>query len=202
MPLSKNIKDRIFAMFKITANDETAVRTIFSGPPEGIPVDPLPGRETRPFLISFLDSGSLQQAVDGSVTPVDYTITPPVDEVWIVNSVSIWIEDKGVWELAQFAAGPVLTNGWVLQYLENGTIVHDIANVQNNFNLVSGYNTETIAGAGFISKDNSFIARLKAFENRGLVLDGTAGDILRFRVRDDLTFLNNLAAAITVSKVV
>ena len=130
--------------------------------------------------------------IDGSVTPIDFTIGPPSGEVWFCTYFGIVIEDSGTIDPAEFGALPTLTNGFKLIQKINGT-EHTMANLKENIGITLQFtagNSFAGVGAGWLNTGNLYTG-LHMFDPP-LTLDNTNGDQLIARVRDDLTGLNEL----------
>lgn len=152
-----------------------------------------PDRKTVHFSKLFLNSGGGDDMdVDGSVTPVDFTIGPPSGEIWFPSFVSIVIEDSGTIDPAEFGSLPTLTNGFKIIQKVNGT-EHELVNIKKNFGLTFQFmsgNSFAGVGAGWLNTGNLFTGLHKV--EPMMILDGLNGDEFIARVSDNLTGLNEL----------
>ncbi len=136
--------------------------------------------------------GSLDLNVDGSVTPVEYTIAPVGSDILYVSGISIWLEDKGTWFKDTFGTLPELTNG-VLIELGRDTTFTEIGNFINNFDISSTFSSGQAISLKDISGEIAIIGTQPLDQKRNIRLDGSNNDSLRVTVRDTLTGLDNFS---------
>ena len=144
----------------------------------------------------FLDingdgTGSIDQAVDGSVTPVDFKVTCPMGATYELNRAIITLKDSGTFDTDAYGNGIALSNGfhiltsrpWRTPVEINYTAQHPI---RTNGDWV-GYLHDT-SYVTFGQGDNILSARY-TFTNDGAPIKLGPGDSFIFRVNDDLTAL-------------
>ncbi len=136
--------------------------------------------------------GSTDLNVDGSVTPVEYTVAPVGSDVLYLSGISIWLEDKGTWVKDAFGALPGLTNG-VLFELGRDTTFTSLGNFQNNFDIASSFNGGQAISLKDISGEIAIIGTQPLEQKRYIRLDGSNNDSIRITVRDDLIGLDNFS---------
>ncbi len=153
----------------------------------------------------LLNGGSKEMgAVNGSVTPVDFTFSPAAGERFYIEYFTISIEDKGKMDPTAFGAiVGGLTNG-VLISIQSKGVVHDMANLEDNAdisNIFTGGATPT--STRWFDTDDAFIGSW-LFGHGRMTLIGDDLDFVRFRIRDDLsvTPLDLLRATAIVWEVV
>lgn len=154
-------------------------------------VSPVPLLNSSYQLHRVLRTGSDDLRPLGTlVAPADCDWTVPNGETWYLESLSYWLSDAGTATATSFGSiSGGLTNGCILQIRANG-VVYDIATLNNNIHLMlafqdSGMITPT---AGFIETSDVYTGTMRF--NTPMKLTGATGDYVRFRVRDNLTALD------------
>jgi len=150
---------------------------------------------------TFLDTvgdltGVIDQAVNGSITPVDFLYTVPEGYVYYVSRLIVTITDTGKFDAAKYGNGLVLTNGLLIGTLNNLGVVNDataqLPIKQNSHWAAYAYDLSFHSeGAG----DDVAVASY-SFQEDGLPLALSAGNSFLLRVRDDLTALTHHTARI------
>lgn len=134
-------------------------------------------------------SGTVDQSVDGSVTPVTFRIKPAAGQVFQIERLIFYIEDNASLDSGGWGAlgGTPLTNGCLIQKKQNGVTNVGIT-VKSNGELagVTYDMTRHDWGAG-----NEFLVARLSFNKfgGGIKLIGDNEDEVMFTVRDDLTGL-------------
>jgi len=164
-----------------------------------IGINPVPQVDEHPFIKTFLDGASPNQNVLGTlIAPVDFIIAPPTGERWYVTSAKVWLEDKGSFLMETFGAIAELTNGWLVEADKSGSTL-ELFNMKTNAEVFSMF-----ASDSFINNKDLTIETIYGGtylpEKDNLILDGDLSDVLRFRVRDDLTGVTNLSVTAMVWK--
>lgn len=141
---------------------------------------------------TFLDTvgdltGSIEQAVDGSSTPVNFLYTVPTGYVYYVNRIIIAIQDSGKFDAAKYGNGLVLPNG-----IQIGTLLATGGTVDATAQLPIKTNSDWASyaydltfhseGAG----DDVAVASY-SFQEDGLPLTISEGNAFLMRVNDNLT---------------
>jgi len=161
-------------------------------------VSGIPSREYRYRDIRFRTVGSAKEmAVDGSVTPVDFFIQPPSDELWYIEYITLLILDPGVMAANVFGSlVAALSTG--LEIIEKIKSVESIyTTIEDNADLAQcffgGSTSSSPVGptdAGFLDTVDRAVGRMPF---HGIVsLDGADSDQFIARVNDDLLLVQSL----------
>jgi hypothetical protein len=135
-------------------------------------------------------AGETDMAVDGSVTPVEFYVQPPVGEIWRIARSMIYIQDEKGFDVGTWGSGLILTNGHKVEIKHNG-VVNDIL----GFNLKTSGDISSIAYDTrldtFGNADDILVGRW-TFTRAGqfIRLDGDKGDYFKVIVNDDLSDLS------------
>jgi hypothetical protein len=146
--------------------------------------------EQKQLIFKRLVNGSNDNMnVDGSVTPVVFSIAPPAGEVWRIYSWDLYIEDAGSFDAASWGNGITLTNGLMPILNINGTdydmLEFGIKTSGELSSICDGIQHLTF-GAG-----NEIVTAEWDFINSGQYVRLTENDSIKLVVRDDLTNLVN-----------
>lgn len=143
-----------------------------------IPADP------SAFVLEYaVNGGSHDMRVDGSVTPVPFTIGPTVaDEIWSIRELLLtFTSDDFTFDGVSFGPNPMLTNGISIEIVKASVATEvfvvkqneDFLRVPGRTPLVNNTGPKDVLGA--------------ALSFQGLVLNQADGDTVRVTVRDNLT---------------
>lgn len=159
-----------------------------------IPPDP------TAFVLEFLENGgSNNMRVNGSVTPVTFSKGPTVtDEQWSIREILLtFTADDFSFDGLSFGPNPALTNGFILEVVKNSVVTpvftvkqnEDFLRVPGRTPLVNNTGPKDVLGASL------------SFD--GLILNQTTSDLVRIRIRDDLTSikLKYLTATLFASRI-
>ena len=129
---------------------------------------------------------------DGSTTPVEYTINPPLERSWDIESIGMQFQDNLDWDISTFGSRSALTNGFVVA-VGDGDIKNLFLVYNNGGFLLRGGTIQDVAKApaglyGF-SVDMEFETKYGSV----LKLDGTLNESLRAINQDDLTSQTQIA---------
>jgi hypothetical protein len=135
-------------------------------------------------------SGTVNMAVNGSVTPVVFKVKPPVGEVWRIATWNLYVQDGGSFDAAGWGNGIVMVNGMVLELINDGVVAllqfpiktsGDVAAITQSVNFIT------------IGTGDNIMTAIWSFIDSGqyLVLDGSKGHTLQVIVNDDLTSLSS-----------
>lgn len=167
---------------------------------DDISIDPAPASVILWIDNSFLNGSNENLDVNGSSTTQNFLFGPPSGQVWYVEEVSIVILDPGTSDIDDFGSiSGGLTNG--LQLLaEISSTEYEIGNYQNNGTLSLGFANHAVfgqttgeGGAGWFDEDDAFMGVQKF--RKPVCLNGTNGDQLIFRVRDNLNNIQRIKAS-------
>lgn len=142
-------------------------------------------------ILPFENGGSNDMAVNGSVTPVVFELAPLPGENWFVERITVIMRDSGNLGLGDFGSGAALTNGLLIEFSSQGSIINapvvktnqDLLDGSDIFNTISQFSGSNILVYLFIFREP-------------IALDGDQGDFIRFTVRDNLTGIQILSAAL------
>ncbi len=147
----------------------------------------------------FNDSGVKNLGINGSVTPVDYSIGPTAGEIWIVSYATLLLIDPGTMTDSVFGslASP-LTNG--LQILSTiDTVERQSTNLFDNRDVIQCFNggiagqSSPAGNTGFLETEDYSTGRMCLDD---MILIGDQGDKLITRVRDDLSTIQFLGLSV------
>ena len=163
-------------------------------------VSTIPSREFRYITPRFLNSGSRNMGVDASGGDIDFVMGPPNNQIWFIEFVTLFILDPGDMDFSSFGslAGLPVDNGLLL--LEN--IVGNeeiICNIMDNLDIEQcffGSKPRPLAPGssdpGFLNDPDIGSGQMEFKAN--IVLDGSTGDQLIFRVRANLSSIQHMAS--------
>ena len=165
----------------------------------GASLDPRPPFDIEWHTQPFLNGASPAMAVDGSVTPVVFTIAPPSDEIWYCKRLRFAIDDNGTIKIGDFAGiSGELTNGLKLEFVIN-SITTVFKNIKSNgeilMNFTEGNHIQNVSGfvnGNFFQGGFDF-----GHTSESITLDGSRGDSMKWTVRDNLSPLLYLRSALT-----
>ena len=145
---------------------------------------PFSGVPIREFA---MNGSSIDLNVDGSVTPVDFTVEAPSGKIWYIHRVTILIEDIGT-SFARFGGITSLTNGVDFKISQNGLSEELLGNIKKNSefylfskNIISESSTTDLL---VIHID------IKELSGSVFILNETLNDIFTVTINDNLTGLN------------
>ena len=133
-----------------------------------------------------LNGGSPDMNVNGSITPMIFSLTPPINKKWVIHRLLLLIEDNAMsWN--KFGGISPLTNGVKIDYDDNA-IQTDIShtNIKKNRDFViESYDTN------IKSESTDLLSMRWTFKKSGtpLVMLGSTNDEFRFTINDNLTGL-------------
>lgn len=137
---------------------------------------------SRRFLVN---GTSENMGVNGSVTPVQFTLQPTAGQVFSANELIFNATGTGniTQTLTEFWNFPILTNGISSEIKLNNVTVTQTALIRNNFDLVQ------FVGADFVGKIIGVRNIVRGQFNLipPMNLDGNRGDYFRLTINDNLT---------------
>ena len=130
--------------------------------------------------------GSELMSVDGSVTPVEFFVQPPADEVWFISRWMLYLEDAKGFDVTTWGSNGTLTNGLDLFVEIDGIETNQIEfPIKHNGDIAAiAYDMQLHTfGTG-----NDILTARWSFSKMGqfLRLDGSTSDRLVVRVNDNL----------------
>lgn len=142
---------------------------------------------------AFLTDSDEFMSVDGSSTPVTFTLGPGAGEIFYIKFLSFVIYDSSAMGYLDFGALAGLTNGIDFKQKLN-SVTTTIFNFKNNSEIVSGFSEFPFVGVqGGIINDKNFFNGNFDFDPP-LTLTGDDGDELQMVVNDDLTSVTRITA--------
>ena len=150
---------------------------------------------------TFLDAvgdltGSIEQAVNGSITPVNFLYTVPDGYVFYVSRIIISIQDTGKFDADKYGNGLTLTNGVIIgTLLDGGAVVNATTQlpIRANSDWASYAYDLTFHAEGV--GDDIAVASY-SFQEDGLPLAINGGNAFLMQIRDDLTGLTRQHARV------
>lgn len=148
-----------------------------------------PGLDFEYSVSATVESGPWNMAVDGSVTPQVFKVSPPPNAMYNIHSFNNTILDNAVMDDAKFGGLVALTNGVLVRRKNGGT--KNLSIIVNNTGFYEfGYDIEysNKAPAGLYG----FRARKNLTEVNGItgILYGKDDDEFQVIINDNLTGLN------------
>lgn len=159
--------------------------------------NPLPVREYPPDLdgsnylsVHLLAGAAVDMAVNGSVTPVDYSYTVPAGKKLCLNRLLTAIEDgTQAFIPGNFGAGGALSNGLEISITPSGGSKQTLETWKTNREI-----RDTMFDFDQQFKSNgAYVGRWTLAKDVGTGLTLTAGDVITARVQDDLSILDYLS---------
>ena len=146
--------------------------------------NPFPGSSVSEFLV---DGSSNDMTVDGSVTPVEFTVVPNTGKILYVFSITIVIEDTSI-NFDKYGGVPALTNGVDYKIKENGEAEFTAANIKRNGDYYAFVN-ELILDS---STTDILVGKVLIQVNNGttIKLTDSNSEYIKTVVNDDLTSIN------------
>ena len=147
-------------------------------------ITPFPGIAISEFLVN---GTSRKMNIDGSITPVEFSIEPPSGKIWYLHSITVVIEDIGM-NFNKYGGISELTNGVKFLIKQNGGIETEIANIVRNGDYYTFVN-ELIFDS---STSDILVGKVLIKQNTGttMKLIGSNSEYIKAVVNDNLTGLN------------
>jgi hypothetical protein len=163
----------------------------------GASISPKPSIAIVPYIKHLLNGSSWDQTVDGSSTPVNFDYAPSAGEVFYIEHIIFGLDDTGGADSEKYGARTALTNGTQLIFKLDGT-EYIASTMKNNGDILLTFNFSIgfFENGSFGAFTNGFAAKFQMATN--ITLNGDDGDLVRIKVRDDLTGLTFQRAACQV----
>lgn len=158
----------------------------------------LPSDQPIAYSIPFLlDGAATNMNIDGSGTPVVFTLTPGAGKEFFVEKINLFMRDQGAFKLDEFGSGKALTTGIKLEIKSKGVLQTALI-VKNNRELI-----ENIDNLNTFSQieGNPLFVMSKVFE-KPITLLGDQGDFIKLTIQDDLTFLQEFFSKVKYWEVI
>jgi len=167
----------------------------------GVSLSPIPSIAITPYIKYLEATGAVKdQNVNGSVTPVNFDFAPATGQGYYIEQLTFSIDDGGTSPPNAYGgiAGG-LTNG-VQIILHVSGVDYEIINLKNNSDILVTFSESIqVAGGSFLNFSKGFAGKISFATN--ITLNGTNGDYIRMRVRDNLTSIDFQRAAVQVFQV-
>lgn len=163
-------------------------------PPVGVAIDPVPSRNTIEQIKFLLDGITKNMNVDGSSVNVEYEFSPVSGEIFQLNTVCFYMGESGGLAFNKFENIALLTNGLLLEIQSEGTL-REFVNLQANADM-----GVVFFGGGSTGSKSSWEGQTTF--GSSTKLNGDQGDFIRATIRDDLSTVQKIQMAITVSELV
>jgi hypothetical protein len=145
------------------------------------------GPQKQLFFKRFENGGSADMNVNGSVTPVVFSASPPAGEVWRIASWSLYVQDGGTFDAEKWGNGITMTNG-LLPILNIGGTDYDML----EFTIkTSGDLSSVCDGLNHLAfgTGDEIVTAEWDFISKGQYVRLTENDSIKLVVQDDLTGL-------------
>ena len=164
--------------------DGTDNQKIKTDPDGKIDLTPFPGIAFGGFITN---GTSPDLNVDGSITPVEFTIAPPSGKIWYIHNISLVIEDNAI-NFTKFGGIPALTNGINFKIKQNGLSEELLANIKNNGEFYTFANQVLLDSAVI----DILVIQINTKMNTGTTfkLINSQSDNFKVIVNDNLTSIN------------
>ncbi len=161
--------------------DNQKIKTDLAG---RIDLTPFPGLAFRGFVTN---GGSSNLNVNGSVTPVEFTITPPVGKTWYIHNISLVLEDNAI-NFTKFGGILALTNGVDFKVKQNGLLEELLTNIKNNGEFYTFANQVLLESSAI----DILVIQVNIKTNTGTTfkLINSTSDNFKVVINDDLTAIN------------
>lgn len=143
-------------------------------------------------------NGTKNLAVDGSITPAIFNLSPPTNLQWDITRINIVITDNLDMDFQKFGGDSTLINGCVFRSKLNN-VFKNYFNVKSNGDILNQggiHNFQSKSGLG--SYGFNCLIDFAGQNKRGIVirLDGSTNDEIQCIIQDDLTDLISFSLVI------
>jgi len=166
-----------------------------------------PSRRYHHIDVRFKNGAAVDMNVDGTV-PKEFISGPVPGEIWIVDYITLIVLDAGDMLPTNFGSLAGLANG--LQVFSNmapllplGPLVErQSTNLKDNLDILQCFAGSKPGSSGIGPVDDGFLNTVDyisgrlSYDGGEFVLIGDNGDHLGFRVRDDLSGIDNMRASL------
>jgi len=145
---------------------------------------------TQRFTEDGTPTGQYEADVDGSVTPVSFSIKPPAGVRMIIEQVIVYIEDTGKFESHRFGHDVLMHNGIEINRRHEGAIIATIPiKIKTNADVASlMYDVNTQAWSANLQ---FLVAKWDVGRaQQGITIDGNHNDSVEMVINDDLTAIS------------
>lgn len=149
----------------------------------------------------LLNSGSASMAVNGSVTPVNFDFIPASGETWYVETIGLFLQDNGTTSPTNFGSLATLTNGVDVLIRSNG-VEYNYTNLKTNIDIAMCFRDNYFVPGTVGLFETNDIAISEVIFKQPMILQNSTSDYVRFRIRDNLTGLDQFRAGCRVWRTV
>jgi hypothetical protein len=161
---------------------------------EGAIIPVIPANNLVYRTTDLLNSGSPNMAVNGSSTPVSFKLQASGSQTFYLERIVLLLLDDGNIDFSKFGAGAALTNGIQLN-MSVASTVYEVCVINNNADIVlkftGGAGTQ---GNGGFSPNDAYWGAMTFGKN--ITLNGGTSDFVEIKIRDNLTGVDVLRAAV------
>ena len=147
--------------------------------------NPRPGLRVGEFFRET--GGSADLNVDGSTTPVEFTIAPPTGKKWFIHTVSLIMEDTAI-NFAKFGGRAALANGFDILVKEGGLPETSLGTFNQNSDFYIFTTNITFESA--TTDVFAFEVKVKELTGTTFELKASKSELLKVVVNDNLTTIN------------
>ena len=142
-----------------------------------------------------IQCGAWNMNVNGAITPVVFSISPPTDINWHIKSTGFQCTDNSDWDSNTFCSRDVLSNGLIVRVVDGYT--KNLFLIYNNGGFgLRGYDIIDYDKAPAGSFGFSGILNLPDNYGAFVQLVGKEGDTFEYVIQDDMTSQTTLASLI------
>jgi hypothetical protein len=199
-------------MGKLSYNDNDDI--ILKGGTDSTPIGNIGDRLKTDAAVSSIPSsppiyacnrlrngGSDSMAVNGSVTPVNFDWAPASGETWYIETIGLFLQDNGTTLPTNFGSiSGGLTNGVDVIIRSNG-VEYTFTNLKTNIDLAMCFRDNYyVPGTSGLFESADIVCSETLFK-QPVKLSEATGDFVRFRIRDNLTGLDQFRAGTRVWRI-
>lgn len=144
------------------------------------------GPACQPLQVFATNGGSPELRVDGSATPVQFSIAPADPDIYRLDSLRLTLVTSAAIELTQFGNVAALADGILLQVYKDATLEHDVL---GGIPLRSHNDIAALFDLRIFEQVASFTLVAELDLASPIRLEGADMESLRVTVQDDLTGL-------------
>lgn len=161
---------------------------------------PAPASNVVYAVQKLTNGGSEHMAVNGAVTPVNFDYTPASSETWFITAINVFLFDNGTTVPTSFGAiAGGLLNGVEIRVRSKGT-EYLMGTIQNNIQMSLFFrDAYFVPGTSGLFESSDIVVAKIQFENP-IIIQNSTSDFVRFRIRDNLSSLDEFSAQAKVWK--
>lgn len=175
------------------------------GGDDGVADDPEPAKNVVYKDVKLKNGSNDSMDINGSSTPQNFDFAPGAGEVWYVEKMCIFLDDPGSMDRNDFGSinGGGLNNGVQILIRTKGT-EYEHANLQDNMDINFSF-SKTVGtygeyNGGFWNEEDVYTG--ECYFTNPIKLDGDQSDYVRFRIRDNITGLDEMKVSLRLWRVI